>query len=83
MTSQPTPCACPRPQTAHLADGRTVCTWCRWWLIECEARHLLTLPLPERRQALDARQAKRGDISALKTAMQHLHRAGAARAEHG
>lgn len=72
-----TPAACTRPKTARLADGRTVCTWCRGWLIECEARQLLTLPLPDRRQALDARQAKRGDISALKTAMQQLHRAGA------
>lgn len=78
MTS-PTPYTCPRPQTARLADGRTVCTWCRWWLIECEARHLLTLPLAERRQALDARQAKRGDIADLQTAMRHLHRAGEGR----
>jgi len=73
----PATCTCTRPKTARLADGRTVCTWCRWWLIECEARQLLALPLAERRQALAARQAKRGDIGALKNAMQHLHRAGA------
>ena len=72
---------CPHPKTARLADGRSVCTGCRWWLIECEARYLLTLPLAERRQALEARRVRRGDIGDLQTAMRYLHALRTGRAE--
>ena len=64
---------CERTKTAQLSDGRTVCTWCREWLIECEARHLLKMPLAERRQALAAREQKRGSIEELKRAMTQIH----------
>jgi uncharacterized Zn finger protein (UPF0148 family) len=64
---------CKRMKTASLADGRTVCTWCRAWLVECEARHLLAMPLAKRREALAARETKRGNIDELKKAMTAIH----------
>jgi hypothetical protein len=64
---------CAREKTAPLSDGRTVCTWCREWLMECEARHLLTMPLYARRAALAAREKVRGSVEELKAAMERLH----------
>ena len=43
-----------------LHDGRMVGSWSREWLIECEALHLLSLPLQDRRKALEDREKKRG-----------------------
>jgi hypothetical protein len=53
-----------------------VCTWCRAWLVECEARYLLAMPLYARRQALAAREAARGSVEDLKAAMERLHAQG-------
>jgi ATP-dependent DNA ligase len=64
---------CRRDKTAMLSDGRTVCTWCIDWLIECEARYLLALPLPERRAALQERERVRRSVQALKDAMVRIH----------
>ena len=64
---------CERTKTALLSDGRTVCTWCREWLIECEARHLLKMPLAARREGLAAREQKRGSVEELKRAMTQIH----------
>jgi hypothetical protein len=64
---------CERDKTARLSDGRVVCTWCRAWLIECEARYLLEMPLEARREALAAREAVRGSVEELKDAMERLH----------
>jgi hypothetical protein len=66
---------CERPKTVKLADGRMVCTWCNDWTIECEARHLLRMPLAERRAALAAREKKRrpNAIEELKKAMVLIH----------
>ena len=64
---------CERTKTALLSDGRTVCTWCREWLIECEARHLLKMPLAARREGLAAREQKRGSIEELKRVMTQIH----------
>ena len=66
---------CEREKTAQLSDGRAVCTWCWDWLVECEARHLLAMPLPERRAALKARERQRGaeQVQALKDAMVRIH----------
>jgi hypothetical protein len=66
--------ACTRDKTARLSDGRTVCTWCRDWLIECEARYLLAMPLRERRAALQERERVRGSVQALKDAMARIHK---------
>ena len=64
---------CERTKTALLSDGRTVCTWCREWMVECEARHLLVMPLAKRREGLAAREQKRGNIDELKKAMTRIH----------
>jgi hypothetical protein len=64
---------CKREKTALLSDGRVVCTWCRAWLIECEARYLLAMPLEIRREALAAREKVRGSVHELKAAMEQLH----------
>jgi len=58
-----------------LRDGSTVCSSCPEWLIECEARHLLSMPLAERRAELANRQKKRGvaAVEALKNVMLDLH----------
>lgn len=58
-----------------LHDGRVVSNYSREWMQECEARHLLTLPLWKRREQLDAMEKKRGCVSVnkLKEVMQALH----------
>ena len=67
--------ACERPLTITLSDGRPACTYCPCWMIDCEARHLLSMPLKQRREALAAREAKRGSVDALKAAMSRIHTA--------
>ena len=58
-----------------LYDGRVVGSWSREWMIECEAKHLLTLPLWKRREELDAREKKRGvkSVEQLKAVMASIH----------
>jgi hypothetical protein len=58
-----------------LHDGRVVGSWSREWMIECEAKHLLTLPLWKRREELDAREKKRGvkSVEQLKAVMASIH----------
>ena len=58
-----------------LHDGRVVGSWSREWMLECEARHLLTLPLWKRREELDAREKKRGikSVEQLKAVMASVH----------
>jgi hypothetical protein len=60
---------------AALHDGRVVGSWSREWMIECEAKHLLTLPLWKRREELDAREKKRGvkSVEQLKAVMASIH----------
>ncbi len=58
-----------------LHDGRVVGSWSREWMIECEAKHLLTLPLWKRREELDVREKKRGvkSVEQLKAVMASIH----------
>ena len=58
-----------------LHDGRVVGSWSREWMIECEARHLLTLPLWKRRDELDVREKRRGikSVEQLKAVMASIH----------
>jgi len=58
-----------------LHDGRVVGSWSREWMLECEARHLLTLPLWKRRDELEVREKRRGVKSAeqLKAVMAAIH----------
>jgi len=58
-----------------LHDGRVVGSWSREWMTECEAKHLLTLPLWKRREELDAREKKRGikSVEQLKAVMASIH----------
>jgi hypothetical protein len=58
-----------------LHDGRVVGSWSREWMVECEARHLLTMPLWKRRDELDAREKKRGikSVEQLKAVMASIH----------
>ena len=58
-----------------LRDGSTVCSSCPEWMMECEARHLLSMPLAARRAELAERQKKRGAaaVEELKKAMMELH----------
>jgi len=48
-----------RPTT--LRDGRVVCNECECWRIECEARHVLTLP--HKRRYLEDIKTKRGEAA--------------------
>jgi hypothetical protein len=59
----------------RLASGDKVCSYCERWRIECEAKHLLSLPLSERRDQLDARIKQRGakPVDELKAAMAEIH----------
>lgn len=42
-----------------VRDGRIVCSSCEVWRLECEARHVLTLP--HKRDFLEKIKHKRGD----------------------
>jgi hypothetical protein len=59
-----------------LHDGTVVCNQCEQWRMECEARHLLNMPLGPRRKALDAISEKRGPkvLGPLKNRMEALWR---------
>lgn len=60
-----------------LADGSTACTYSRRYLLECEARYLLDMPLNRRRAALLKRQILRGETATneLKDAIIAVHAA--------
>jgi hypothetical protein len=58
-----------------LHDGRVVGSWSREWMVECEAKHLLAMPLHKRREQLDARIKQRGAkaVDELKAVMASIH----------
>lgn len=58
-----------------LHDGRVLGSWSREWMTECEARHLLTMPLWKRRDELEERTKKRGakSVEQLKAVMASMH----------
>lgn len=58
-----------------LHTGAQVCSSCPAWLTECEAAHLLKLPLHERRAALAAREKKcsKDEVERMKAVMLALH----------
>lgn len=55
----------------ELSTGQKVCSYCPEWLLECEAKALLELPLSERKRLLLAFEAKRGpkSVEILKSRM--------------
>ena len=46
-----------------LRDGRVVCSSCKCWRHECEARHVLTKPDAEKRAYLEGIGEKRGETA--------------------
>ncbi len=66
----------PNEREVTLVDGSVVSNYTREWMLECEARHLLTLPLWKRREQLEAREKRRGfaSVEKLKAVMQELHK---------
>ena len=60
-----------------LVSGKEVSSSGQEWRVECEARHLLKMPLKERRAALVAREEKRGKqaVDALRNVMADVHAA--------
>ena len=65
---------CERPRAVTLSDGRPACTYCHGWLVDCEARHLLSMPPEARQAAMEARERKRGNVGALWAAMRRYER---------
>lgn len=61
-----------------LHDGRVVGSWSREWMLECEAKHLLAMPLARRRDALEGRVKQRGAkaVDQLKAVMASIHAKG-------
>lgn len=59
-----------------LHDGRWVGSWSEDWRLECEAKHLLAMPLVKRRKELAIREEKRGQaaVQYLKDRMTSIHR---------
>ncbi len=60
----------------ELIDGRIVQSDAEAWRLECFARHLLHLPLPERQAWLADHEDRHGaaDTRALKDAMTAIHK---------
>lgn len=50
----------------QLHDGTWVGSWSEDWRLECEARHLLRMPLAKRREDLEAVERLRGIKATLK-----------------
>jgi len=69
--------ACEAGPVVTLVSGRTVCTSCPSWRLECEARELLDMLLEARRAALSDREARRGveSVAELKTVMKAVFEA--------
>ena len=65
---------CTEEKKFKLVSGQKRCSNCRDYMLECEARHLLTLPLWQRREALDARLKPRGEkgVGQLKERMNEI-----------
>jgi hypothetical protein len=55
--------ACIKDKTKQLVDDRMVCTDCQHWIIECEARFILSMAKMKRRSMLETRELKRGKAS--------------------
>lgn len=70
---------CARDKSITLTTGERVCGYCPRYLVECEARVLLAMPLDARRAALKARAGKRGSVDELKAAMVRVHAARGAK----
>jgi hypothetical protein len=66
-----------RGNPVRLHDGTEVSSWSREWMIECEARHLLSMPLNKRRDELTAREKSRGkkSVDDLREVMRKIHAA--------
>ena len=47
----------------QLSTGRRVCSYCPEWMIETEAKELLSLPLKQRQRLLLIKEAARGPES--------------------
>lgn len=65
---------CNRNHEKILHSDVLVCSYCPLWIVECEAKYLLSLPLTTRRAELAAREKKRSSVDALKAAMIGIHR---------
>jgi hypothetical protein len=63
---------CEKQKNKLLSTGETVCSYCEGWRMECEARHLLGMPLKQRRRELRQRELSRGyaAVERLKERMQ-------------
>jgi hypothetical protein len=55
--------ACTKEKTKELVNNKIVCTDCYHWMIECEARFILSMPKMTRRAMLETRELKRGKDS--------------------
>jgi len=65
---------CTREKTITLVNGQACCTWCKEYMLECESRYLLGLPLQVRREMLNEREYKRGKaaVGQLKAKMNEM-----------
>jgi hypothetical protein len=63
------------PRMVTLQDGCVVCSNCHLWALECEAKRLLTYPMPQRREGLVEREKIRGKTASemLKDLMARIH----------
>jgi len=63
------------PSMVTLQDGCVVCSNCHLWALECEAKRLLTYPMPQRREGLVEREKIRGKTASemLKDLMARIH----------
>jgi len=63
------------PSMVTLQDGCVVCSNCHLWALECEAKRLLTYPMPQRREGLVEREKIRGKTASemLKDLITRIH----------
>jgi len=63
------------PSMVTLQDGCVVCSNCHLWALECEAKRLLTYPMPQRREGLVEREKIRGKTASemLKDLIARIH----------
>lgn len=68
---------CEREKSIKLVGGKACCSMCKWYMLECEARHLLKLGLndSDMRRLLAEREKLGRDVEGLKLIMAQIFEA--------
>jgi len=64
---------CKKDKTIKLYNNNFCCNFCKKWILECEAKYILSFNLNERREMIKIREKKRINIDNLKKEIINIH----------